>query len=390
MTLTIRTRRARCGWAATRSRGCTRAIALWVWLGVACHHALVPVTAPTPAPTGASAPELVPRNRCGRDFEALRRIIEHGYAGWHDKHERLGTVHIDGATAHVIARAAAIGDEDVVACTAALRPWLAMFDDDDLALFELGERPVHGDDAAVGPDAVQFVPISARTVVLRVPSFEDPAPIAAMVEAHRLEIRRAERLVLDLRGNAGGSAAAWAPLMAFAQSLPYTVVGFDVRVSEDNAAAWARAAEELHADAADGAARLRAVAMRMRRASGPWLELTPDRVETREVVRLPRYVDIVHDGACARACEQFVLEASASDKVTTFGSHTAGVLDYADVRAATLPSGVRVLTWPTSRSRRLPSAPVDGVGLLPEVAIEPAALRSLDADGLARRVAAPR
>lgn len=359
-----------------------------MWFDVACHHALVP--APTVAPTGATAPELVPRNRCGRDFKALRRIIEHGYAGWDDKRERLGAIHIDGATAHVATRAAAIGDDEAEACTAALRPWLAMFEDGDLALVELAERRGHDDDAAVARDAVQFVPISARTVVLRVGSFEDPAPIAAIVEAQRLEIRRAERLVLDLRGNAGGSEAAWAPLMAFVQSRPYTVVGVDVRVGEQNAAAWLRAADELPASAADDAARLRAVATRMRTASGPWLELTPDRLETREVVRLPRYVDIVHDGACARACEQFVLEAGASDKVTTFGSHTAGVLDYADVRAATLPSGVRVLAWPTTRSRRLPSAPVDGVGLLPEVAIEPAALRSLDADGLARRVAAPR
>jgi Periplasmic protease len=85
------------------------------------------------------------------------------------------------------------------------------------------------------------------------------------------------------------------------------------------------------------------------------------------VYPMPRAVAVLVDGGCASSCEDFVLMAQQSAKVTVVGpARTAGIHDYGNVRALWLP-GWRRLRVPTSRSRRLPAEAIDNVGLAPEV-----------------------
>jgi hypothetical protein len=55
--------------------------------------------------------------------------------------------------------------------------------------------------------------------------------------------------------------------------------------------------------------------------------------------------------------------------VTIFGTPTAGILDFGNVRRGDMPGGTLYLNYPTTRSKRLPDAPVDGVGIQPHVVI---------------------
>jgi len=96
------------------------------------------------------------------------------------------------------------------------------------------------------------------------------------------------------------------------------------------------------------------------------------------VLPWPERVGVVMDGGCASSCEQFILAARQSGKVTLFGSHTAGVLDHANVARADVPGHAIRLQYPTSRSMRLPGDPVDPDGIPSEVALPDTARRPLD------------
>lgn len=338
------------------------------------------------APPAPRASEVEQRSPCSADFDEVRRLLESSYPGYADKVERLGEARV--------VEASRVPDlEDREACSEAIGGYLEMFDDGHLGLADVdaeGNRidssPGPSTDAA--PPEASFTRLSARVVSLRLPSFTDPTAVEGLVKHNRLAIRRSEHLLIDLRGNGGGSDASYEPLMKYVYSQPYEVKGVDVLATADNLAAWERLREKV-----PDAVRPeydRAIAS-MREHPGELVELSPDRrVEHEEVLPLPRRVSVIHDPGCASACEQFLLAARQSSKVTTYGQPSAGVLDYANVRHVLLPSEQRVLTWPTTRSRRLPEQSVDAEGIAPDVVITPQTLSTADATSLDRLIRARR
>jgi hypothetical protein len=71
--------------------------------------------------------------------------------------------------------------------------------------------------------------------------------------------------------------------------------------------------------------------------------------------------------------------------VKLVGSHSAGTLDYSNLRPHTLPSGQRILWYATSRSHRLPGLPVDVAGIQPDIYFPPPASAG-EGDGEITRV----
>lgn len=67
----------------------------------------------------------------------------------------------------------------------------------------------------------------------------------------------------------------------------------------------------------------------------------------------------------------FLLQAMQSKKVVLVGEHSKGELDYANVNYLESPDGKLLLGCPTSRSRRLPSMPIDNIGIQPDIILTP-------------------
>lgn len=208
------------------------------------------------------------------------------------------------------------------------------------------------------------------TVVVHIPSFNDPAGIDGLFAAEGDRIRGAERLIIDLRGNGGGSDYNFRELGPLIYTGPVRIVSNAALATEDNI----RANERIVADTTVPAGIRTAIAAnveQMRTAVGGWYEF-PDRVFDDMVeLELPRQVAILVDRGCASSCEQFLLVARQSRKVTIYGTATAGILDFGNVRTADMPGGTLRLNHPTTRSKRLPEAPVDGTGILPDVEMPP-------------------
>ena len=86
-------------------------------------------------------------------------------------------------------------------------------------------------------------------------------------------------------------------------------------------------------------------------------------------------VAILADGGCMSAAESFILHARAlSSRVKTFGSPTAGVIDYTSVNALKLPSGTRNIYfgYPTSTyNKQVPDKGYNDTGIVPDIPIDP-------------------
>jgi hypothetical protein len=210
--------------------------------------------------------------------------------------------------------------------------------------------------------------LATGTVLVQIPSFGDPRGVDSLFAAERRRIRAADRLIVDLRGNGGGSDYNFRHLVPLIYTNPIRVVGMLALATDDNL----RAHEALLSDPeipAAQRARIRSRIARMATARGGWYEFPDDVVRHRRVLRRPSRVDILVDRGCASSCEQFVLAARQSRKVTLYGDRTAGILDFGNVRAARMPGGTLSLHYPTTRSRRLPHDPVDPHGIQPDVRI---------------------
>ncbi len=206
------------------------------------------------------------------------------------------------------------------------------------------------------------------TILIQLPSFDRTQPMDSLFEAEGERIAAADRLLVDLRGNGGGSDYNYRHLIPLVYTDPIHIVSNEALATVDNI----RVNEQLAADTtlADGIRTgLASSVEQMKTAEGGWYPF-PDRTHEEEaVLERPRRVDVLVDGGCASSCEQFLLAARQSRKVTIYGQPTAGILDFGNVRGASMPGGALVLYHPTTRSKRLPHHPVDGVGVPPDVAI---------------------
>jgi hypothetical protein len=316
-----------------------------------------------PAPTAQSGSDP----SCLADFDSMQVIVARDYAGYADK--------VPGQEAGLAAltdsvRRAATGAADVWACTDALARWIRWFRDHHLSV----SGPPRPRPADAAPAAPPLSPLGISfpddsTAVLRLPSFgqNQRRAIDSLVAAHRGRLLATPYLIVDIRRNGGGGDVSYAGVMRLIYTDSIFKYGFELWASDGNLA-WAKqvaqsrpggalSAEETEVLARLGANRGRFVSV----GGGGYV-----RYDT--VHALPRSVGIIADRRCASSCEQFILDARHSRKVTTYGAeNTGGLLDYGQVRTVPLPSGTRRVGIPTSRSLRVVLGRFDNVGITPDI-----------------------
>jgi C-terminal processing protease CtpA/Prc len=210
-------------------------------------------------------------------------------------------------------------------------------------------------------------------VIITLSSFDrryKPA-IDSLIDVHRARLLATPYLLLDLRRNGGGADASFRSVMALLYTDPIQREGFDVWVSEGSVADARPLLDDPRIDA-ETRAEMREAIRRFEAGGrkGMFLEGSAGEIRYDSVHAMPRAVAVLTGRGCASSCEQFVLDASYSSKVTVYGTgNTAGFLDYGNARQITLPSGIRRLSVPSTRSRRLPDRPLDWTGITPQVLI---------------------
>jgi hypothetical protein len=222
--------------------------------------------------------------------------------------------------------------------------------------------------------APRWIALGRGIVVLRLPSFLGTDTLIAEF-AHRLRrVRPLDTLVIDVRGNRGGSDSAYMELEAELRQRSYRTPGIEARVTPETIAALELILETLGERVSEQSRAMMAARIgKMRSHKDEWLSFAQH--IDRSVLSSPRpmvarHLVVLVDGQCASSCENFLLDLRAGTDAVLIGHNSAGIGDYGNVAAFMLPSKARLLLLPTTRSLHLPGTPIDGVGVAPDVPLD--------------------
>jgi hypothetical protein len=217
---------------------------------------------------------------------------------------------------------------------------------------------------------VQARRLSDKTYYIGIGSFDESNTwsVDSLFHADSAILASVPNLILDLRGNGGGSDFVYSPLRAWLYTNPIISAGVDVLATDDNIKGWAALLEAKDIPEANKIT-LRRIIEQMQGRNGQMVEIFhSDTVALSGSRPFPQKIAILINGECASSAEQFLLEAMQSRKVTLMGQPTAGILDYANVRDVTLPCWPFVLHYATTRSQRVDAGKgIDNVGIRPQV-----------------------
>jgi hypothetical protein len=254
-------------------------------------------------------------------------------------------------------------------CVDVLNGYLRTYRVGHLWIESIVQKP-EGQQRSGGPPDPSFRILSASTALITLPSFETvfKDKVAKLVKDHRSDILKHPNLIIDVRGNGGGSDYVYSPLMPFVRANRVHPFGAEFLATPENAKSTDTSEKTVAATCPECAASIATMAKRLQDAPpGTFISAGPDQdYDPGDVTRNPQRVAILVDKRCASSCEQFALNARQHFKVKLFGRPTFGSLDYSNLRPTDLPSGKRQIWRATSRSRRLPELPIDGIGVQPD------------------------
>ena len=219
-------------------------------------------------------------------------------------------------------------------------------------------------------ETIQARRLSDKTYYIGIGTFDESNawPVDSLFHADSAILATIPNLILDLRGNGGGSDFVYSPLRTWLYTGPVTVAGVDVLATDDNIRGWAALLDAKDIPE-ENKATIQRIIEQMQGRPGQMIAIDHgDTVTLPEVRAFPKKIVVLIDEDCASSAEQFLLEAMQSRKVTLMGQHTAGVLDYANVRDEALPCMPYVLHYATTRSQRVDAGKgIDNVGIQPNV-----------------------
>ncbi len=221
--------------------------------------------------------------------------------------------------------------------------------------------------------------LRGRTVVLSIPS-HDPtyrSTLDSLLAQNDSALRHAERLIVDVRGNEGGSSGVTRALEPFIVTNPTRLSpypsGNAVILSSPNQINYAKASF-VGPKGIDSSPALQRLLARMEANPGKLVPLSdsldePDPPRPAPVFG-PRTVAVMIDHGTVSASEVLVLTALESTRTTVIGQPTEGALDYQSANIVYFSALERRwgLGYPTiTRSSSLPLHGMRGIGIKPDV-----------------------
>jgi hypothetical protein len=216
--------------------------------------------------------------------------------------------------------------------------------------------------------------LSPSTLYLKVGTFNQANAnnIDSLFKVNKAYLEMMPNLILDLRNNGGGADFAYRSITPYLYTDTIHLIGADVLATDDNIAGWAAVATTAGIPPGQRAF-IQDLIGKMKYSNGKFISLLEDQKVTLDSVKhYPQHIAILINGECGSTTEEFLLQASQSRKVVLMGQHTAGVLDYANVRGTDFSCMPYMLYWATSKSRRINQGlGIDNIGIRPDVLLKP-------------------
>ena len=217
--------------------------------------------------------------------------------------------------------------------------------------------------------------LNATTLYLRIPSFEpnQKQTIDKMLADNKEKILKTENLIIDVRGNGGGSDGSYAELIPFLYTNPIRTIGVEYLFSPILNNQILVELSTLNFDDMDEETRqlVKSVSNKLEGSKfGEFVNLYDNEsisiFQQSTVYKYPKKIGIIIDGGCGSTTEQFLLAAKQSNKVKLFGVTTFGALDISNLNDIESPCKEFRLWYCMTRSLRIPEFAIDGIGLQPD------------------------
>jgi hypothetical protein len=216
--------------------------------------------------------------------------------------------------------------------------------------------------------------LNATTLYVRIPSFDQSQKtrIDSVLRANRDKILKTENLIIDIRNGTGGSDNSYVELLPFLYTNPIRTVGVEFLSTElNNRRFWDFANSPTYHDVFDENTRnlFNEYYELLQSRLGEFVNLSEDIVSVFQqdtVYEYPKQVGIIINQGNGSTDEQFLLSAKQSTKVKLFGSPTMGVLDISNMYSVSSPCEDFTLWYGLSRSLRIPTMTIDGIGIQPD------------------------
>jgi hypothetical protein len=222
---------------------------------------------------------------------------------------------------------------------------------------------------------VSFKKLNNKTNLLTIRSFSETYRklIDSIITANDKAIRGAENLIIDVRGNGGGSDISYYPLKKYLFTHPYTTIGAEILCTNDNIDKF-RGLITNPVFTPQEQENFRKRVKGMEEHLNQFWSSSPmyNNSDTLPVLATPKRIAIIIDSLCGSTTEQFLLDPVLnSKKATIFGTHSGGVLDYANNYFFNIPGTDFRVNYPTSRSRRIDIGKgIDNVGIQPHIKLD--------------------
>lgn len=215
-----------------------------------------------------------------------------------------------------------------------------------------------------------------HTFYFRIPSFSPQykKAIDQLIEENKQELSQTENLIIDIRGNGGGSDISYKNIIPFLYTNPIRHMAVAYKSTklnnrrmldlinnpeyglDEESKQWARKAYK-----------------QLESRLNEFVNLGDEDVVIQKqdsVYPFPKQVGIIIDQGVGSSAEQFLIEAKQSKKVKLFGVPTFGAVDIANMYEVETPSGDFILEYALSRSLRLPEMVIDEAGIQPDFFID--------------------
>ena len=217
-----------------------------------------------------------------------------------------------------------------------------------------------------------FKPLSAKTAILKLPSFEYQylQTIDSLIEQNK-SLLECENLIIDLRGNPGGTTEAYQKLLPYISGKVIRNTGTEFLATQtyiDNLEAYKKTLDQN-----TSTERIDNNIKKLKENLGKFVNFSAS--DTSEVyiekivveTKCPQHIVIFANGQTGSSAEYLLFIAKQSKKVKIFGKPSYGALDYGNAYLVNLGcSGYQVLS-PTYRALRLPDYPIDNIGIQPDI-----------------------
>lgn len=219
--------------------------------------------------------------------------------------------------------------------------------------------------------------LSEKTVSITLPSFDYPFVkiINNLIKENHELIENSEYLIIDIRGNNGGTGDAFQGLLPYIMTNSIRDMWIEFLATPTLINGLESYIESIK-DTIENQEEIKEITEEIKifkKHLGEFVNTDKDTFTIQKVdfaKKSPEYVVILINKEVASSGEDFVIAAKQSKKVKLLGTPTYGAIDYASVREFDFGCNNYKLYLPTFRSLRLPDYPIDNIGIQPDIYLD--------------------